>query len=145
MGDMGSKPKRGSKKRVVGKRRRRSQGNEVLAWLPDGYSRSATVRKAMTNRWLASSFFMSNPKSIQRVGDSVIEDMTKSMAMVAASVSAGGECEITISEPDQASPYWESTMSMVIDGTLHQTVIESLDANGLMTASLGWINQTGVK
>lgn len=145
MGDMGPKPKRGSKKRVVGKRRRRSKGDEVLAWLPDGYSRSATVRKAMTNRWLASSFFMSNPKSIQRVGDSVIEDMTKSMAMVAASVSAGGECEITISEPDQASPYWESTMSMVIDGTLHQTVIESLDANGLMAASLGWINQTGVK
>lgn len=145
MGDMGQRNKLRSQKRIFGKRRRSNKNSDVLAWLPDGYRKNTPANRKVMSRWLSGSFLISNPKSIQKLPDHVIEDMTKTMAMVASSVSSNGQCEITISEPDATSPYWGNDMSMVVNGVLCQTTIESLDVNDLMTASLGWINQAGIK
>ena len=96
-------------------------------------------------RWLASSFTVSNPRSFRKVSDQVIEDMIISMTQVASSVSNGGHCEISISEPKKGHPYWSSDLLMTVNGIRHETSLESLDVNDLMSSTLGWINQAGVK
>lgn len=145
MGDMGQRNKSGGKKRIVRKRGRSDKGRDLLAWLPDGYRKESPAKKLAVKRWLAGSFVMSNPSSVVLKQKEAATDMTHTMAMLASSVANGAPCEITISSPEPGNPYWESDMSMVIDGFLVQTVIESLDANDLMTASIGWVNQVGTR
>lgn len=145
MGDMGQRNKSSREKRVGANKRRSRKEPELLDWLPDGYRRETSYNKKLMSRWLASSFTVSNPSSFRKFSDQVIEDMIISMTQVASSVSNGGHCEISISEPKKGHPYWSSDLLMTVDGIRHETSLESLDVNELMSSTLGWINQAGVK
>jgi hypothetical protein len=144
MGNMGPRYRHGGKKRKITKRRHGDEGHEVLAWFSDGYRRKARSNKEVMSRWLSGSFLLSNPAAAKRLPDHTIQGMTTSMAMVAAYVSSNGKCEVSISEPDVTNPYWQNEISMFVGGILKQITIESVDANEMMSASLGWINQVSV-
>ena len=145
MGDMGQRNKPSREKRAGNNKRRSRKEPELLDWFPDGYRRETPHSKKLIGRWLAASFAVSNPKPFQRVSGNVIQDMVISMTQVAASVSKGGHCEISISEPERGHPYWSSDLLMTVDGVRHETSLEALDVNDLMSSTLGWINQAGVK
>lgn len=141
MGDLGHKNKNSGKKRVGAQRGRRNEKRELLAWLPDGYLPSASLRNIVNKRFLASSFAMSNIESFIIAPDVKTIEMQRAMKMVGDSISDPGQCIVEITGPLKGSPYWESDMSIVIDGELRETNIESVDANELMSLSLYWMNQ----
>lgn len=145
MGDMGQRNKPSREKRPSANKRRSRKAPELLDWIPDGYRRETSYNKKIMGRWLSASFAVSNPKPFKKVSVNAIQDMVISMTQVAASVSKGGHCEISISEPEKGHPYWSSDLMMTVDGVRHETSLEALDVNDLMSSTLGWINQASVK
>lgn len=141
MGDMGQNNKPGSKKRARPQRRRGRKKRDLLAWLPDGYFQNPSIQKNITKRFLAGSFVMSNTGSFMLNQDKQTADMEGVIKMLGESVGAPGSVDVSISSPEAGSPYWGNDMSMVVDGVLRETFIESVDANEMMELSIGWVNQ----
>lgn len=141
MGDMGQREPNGRKKRSGAKRRRGSKKRDLLGWLPDGRFPNASVQQVITKRFLTGSFVMSNTKSFVVGVEKTTEEMQSTMQMLGSSISDPGSCDVSISGPSAGNPYWENDMSMVVDGTLRETFVQSLDANEMMQISIGWINQ----
>lgn len=141
MGDMGQREPSGRKKRPSSKRRRSGKKRDLLAWLPDGRFPNANIQQVVHKKFLNGSFVMSNTSSFVVGVDKVTEDMQSTMKMLGSAVSDAGSCDVLISGPSAGSPYWENDMSMVVDGTLRETFVQSLDANEMMQISVGWINQ----
>jgi hypothetical protein len=88
---------------------------------------------------------MSNAKSIPVVGGDDLKNIAIEMMEVASAIRGVDGCRITISEPQEGDPYYESDMEMIIGGMRHDVVLASLDLNDLLTSSVGWINRRGIR
>ena len=145
MGDMGPSHKHGRKKRIVPNGRRRRRNSDVLDWFSDRYRKPTPAANRITGAWLAKSFAMSNTNSIPLIGGDELKAIAVEMLEVASAIGGVHGCKITLSEPREGDPYYESDMEMIIDGMRHDVVISSLDLNELLTSSVGWINRRGIK
>jgi hypothetical protein len=145
MGNMGPSHKHGGKKRISTNGRRRRRNNDVLDWFSDRYRKPTPAAKKITQVWLAKSFAMSNANLIPLVGGEELKTIAVEMMEVASAIGGVHGCKITLSEPREGDPYYESDMEMIIDGMRHDVVISSLDLNELLTSSVGWINRRGIK
>jgi len=145
MGDMGPGKQHGRKKRIVRNGRRRRRNSEVLDWVSDRYRKPSVATKRVARAWLAESFSMSNAHRIPKVANEDLETMANEMMEVASVMGGVDECKITLTEPQDGDPYYESDIEMIIDGTRHDIVLTSLDLNDLLTSAVGWINRRGIR
>ena len=145
MGDMGQGYKYGRKKRIGPNGGRRRRNSDLLDWFSDRYRKPTPAAGKVTQVWLAKSFAMSNAKSIPVVGGDDLKNIAIEMMEVASAIHGVDGCRITISEPQQGDPYYESDMEMIIGGMRHDVVLASLDLNDLLTSSVGWINRRGIR
>lgn len=145
MGDMGSGHKHGRKKRIIPNGRRRRRNSDVLDWFSDRYRKPTPASHRITGKWLAKSFALSNTHKIPAVGNDDLKIIATEMMEVASVMSGVEGCKITLTEPQDGDPYYESDIEMIIDGTRHDIVLSSLDLNDLLTSSVGWINRRNIR
>ena len=145
MGDMGSGHRHSRKKRIGPNGRRRRRNSDVLDWFSDRYRKPTPAANRITGAWLAKSFALSNTHTIPLVNNEDLKTIAMEMMEVASAVHGVDGCKITLTEPQQGDPYYESDMEMIVNGTRHDVVLTSLDLNDLLTSSVGWINRRGIR
>ena len=145
MGDMGQGYKHGRKKRIGSNGGRRRRNSDLLDWFSDRYRRPNAASQKITAYWLNKSFKLSNPEYETKIPTDMVTDIATSMTEVASAIPGSGDCKVTISEPQNGDPYWESSVVMVVDGVRYETVFASIDLNEMLTSSLAWINQKKVQ
>jgi hypothetical protein len=147
MGNLGRKLEPSRKKRPSPKRRRGSEANQLLDFLPDGFRTRGEFSKKVMAKWLGQSFIMANMKIAHQwvLSDQTIDDAKLSIEQVASAISGElGDCRITITKPENQYPYWTNRIEMTVDGIRHESELEDLDFNALMQKSIGWLNQKGI-
>lgn len=142
MGDMGQQGKPRSKKRAIRKRRRRSKGGAVLAWLPDSSLPKHPGAKHAFNSWMSHSFKVSNPEAMieSLIPQELVSEFEQHLSDCIETVQdSNANVKVEITRPEKDYPHWTSEMEMVSNGTLRKTSIESVTLRDVFERSVVWI------